>query len=162
MAKKYITYCFWLSILILASCSQNTNNLSELKWLKGSWESVEGKNYYEVWLFDNNQLKGISYSFKEHQPVPSEYLTITLSKQEKLTYIAQVINQNNGEPIVFTLQHETSNKWVFENKQHDFPQRITYFKQAGNFMRVIIDGTINNKFVKNEWLLKKTNGANLE
>lgn len=130
-------------------------------WLQGSWQAIDDSNYYEVWLFDNNQLKGVSYSFYANQLTPSEYLTITTTAENKLVYTAQVTRQNEGKAIPFTLQHNSTNKWVFENKTHDFPQRITYFKQAGNFMRVVIDGHINNKYKKQEWLLKQTNAFNL-
>jgi hypothetical protein len=154
---------YLIAILCIATfaCSDKQHSIQDLLWLQGSWKSVQENNYCEVWLFDNNQLKGISYTFKNNTLVPSEYLTITLSEEGNLVYIAQVNNQNNGQAIGFNLKHHASNKWVFENKSHDFPQRITYFKQAGNAIRIVVDGKIDGKYSKQDWLLQKTNTLNL-
>lgn len=154
--------CFIIPLavyILLHSCSSTKSNIDDLAWLQGSWQSLDKNNYYEVWLYDNNQLKGISYTFQNNALVPAEYLTISANEVGDLIYIAQVTNQ--GQAIPFTLRHQTSNKWVFENKKHDFPERITYFKQAGNSVRIVVDGKIEGKYIKQEWLLQKMNGLNL-
>jgi len=161
MKKKLRSYLIAILCIATVACSDNQHNIQDLMWLQGSWQSVQEHSYCEVWLFDNNQLKGISYTFKNNTLVPSEYLTITSNKAGNLTYIAQVKSQNYGQSIDFNLKHFTHSKWVFENNSHDFPQRITYFKQAGNSIRIVVDGKIDGKYSKQEWLLKKTNSLSL-
>lgn len=41
-------------------------------------------------------------------------------------YIPTVPDQNNATAIPFKLISSTVHQFVFENPQHDFPQRITY------------------------------------
>jgi hypothetical protein len=128
--------------------------LSSMSWLEGSWESVDEKNYLEVWTKQETRLVGKSYQMKKNQWISSKALAIHKDK-EVLEYNAIVHNQNKGKAVSFKLKHHGNNKWVFENKNHDFPQRITYFKQTGSFLRIIVDGVVDNQFKKMEWHLKK-------
>jgi hypothetical protein len=45
---------------------------------------------------------------------------------------------------------------VFENAQHDFPQRIIYWQTKPNELRARIEGTIDGKLASEEWAWTRT------
>lgn len=54
-----------------------------------------------------------------------EILTLRTLKG-RWQYIAEVPDQNEGEPVVFDCTDHKRNEIVFTNSRHDFPQRIRY------------------------------------
>ena len=44
---------------------------------------------------------------------------------------------------------------VFENRQHDFPQRILYWLDASGAMHARIEGPQGGKTVSEEWVWRK-------
>lgn len=115
--------------------------LSDLAFLQGKWK-VENKETYESWKLNaDNTLTGSSFKVKEGKEVISEHLSLTING-DKIIYSAKVLNQNNGEPINFTLNQEVTGKFSFENLTHDFPKKIRYTKldEKTLFVEVLGDG----------------------
>lgn len=54
-----------------------------------------------------------------------EHLELTVEDKE-VWYIPTVPDQNNAEPVPFKLVYHGDKDLIFENRQHDFPQRILY------------------------------------
>lgn len=48
------------------------------------------------------------------------------ANHKQIWYVPTVADQNDGAPVAFKLVSSTSHQFVFENPQHDFPQRIVY------------------------------------
>lgn len=95
-------------------------------FLEGSWK-VENKESYEHWDKLNDRLfKGISYGLKNGMMVVTEYVELNVQKN-RVTYTANVINQNNGNGVSFIMTKSDS-IYVFENPNHDFPKKISYKK----------------------------------
>jgi len=107
-------------------------------FLQGTWK-VEAEELYEHWDKPNTQhLKGFSYSIKDGQLAVSEYLDIT-QKGKDIIYMATVLNQNQGKGIEFLLTSSDS-VFIFENLNHDFPQKISYRKLADSAIFVQVSG----------------------
>ena len=66
-------------------------------------------------------------------------------------YIAYVEGQ---QPVLYTLV-EDNGKYVFENLEHDFPQKIEYNIQDEYSILASIEGNLNGEIVKEEYNLKK-------
>lgn len=110
--------------LIFNSCSAQTN-FEKLEVLLGTWQ-VEGKQTFEVWNANSkNEFKGTSYKMKNNSKHITETLLITQNDKD-IVYEATVPNQNQGKGISFTLNTKESDKFSFENLEHDFPKKIQY------------------------------------
>lgn len=115
--------------------------LSDLAFLQGKWK-VENKETYELWKLNaDNTLSGNSFKIKDGKEVISEHLSLAMNG-DKIIYSAKVLNQNNGEPVNFTLNKEVTNKFSFENPTHDFPKKIQYTKldEKTLFVEVLGEG----------------------
>jgi len=140
-----------VACLLLQACGSNTKNeqskLESFNWILGFWElnSPEG-TVTESWIkTSDSTYSGIGkYIDSAGNVLSSEEIQIVL-RDDKLLYIPVVSNQNDGEPVVFTEVSFSDTLIVFENKEHDFPQRITYHKQPGNALLAFIEGDINGE-----------------
>jgi hypothetical protein len=62
----------------------------------------------------------------------------------------------SGQPAATFLSIElTASKVVFENREHDFPQRVGYERTAPDTLSAWIDGTINGKARRVEFPYKR-------
>jgi len=129
-----------LTILILSiitiSCS--TSKLEKLDFLVGNWQ-VEGKEQFEVWERNGDELKGYGYKLKEKQKQISETLAIKMVNGN-VVYQATVANQNEGATVSFQLNDSINNFYSFENAKHDFPKKIQYYKLSENQIKVNVLG----------------------
>lgn len=92
--------------------------------LKGHWQ-VEGKETYEVWRIEGEKLTGEGYKLIDGKKHITERLVIT-QVGDDVFYMATVPNQNAGATISFKLNNSYKDRLVFENPDHDFPNKISY------------------------------------
>lgn len=120
------------------SYSQSNRNMEELLWLVDSWINIDGETVsYEHWKkADDSLLEGSSETIKNGNTVFSEKLKIVKEK-DGIYYVAEV--KHNPLPVYFKLTMVSKNKAVFENPQHDFPQKITYEIEQGT-LHAFIEG----------------------
>lgn len=85
-----------------------------------------GSSRLEIWEKENRKaLSGKGISVVKGDSTVLE--TISLYIDDQQTWYAPVVSgQNKGEPIPFKLVSAKESHFVFENPEHDFPQRITY------------------------------------
>ena len=110
-------------------------------WLIGEWENnYEGGRMFESWEFAGDSLmSGLSYTIENGDTVAFE--TISLRQRGiDLFYIPTVNNQNEGEVVEFKLTIFTDSTLVFENPNHDFPQKISYINYGGDSLLAEISG----------------------
>ncbi len=80
----------------------------------------------ESWKIDTwREMNGKGLKVVGQDTTLLEQLQIKLSKG-RFSYISTVPDQNEGKPVPFKMVSSDSMKFVFENLQHDFPQRIVY------------------------------------
>lgn len=131
---------FWM--LLLAGSLGAQTHLPD--FLQGTWK-MENREVYEHWDKLNEQsMKGFSYKMSEGQMRITEYLELTQSGNE-IKYTATVLNQNQGKGIPFLLT-QFDNTIVFENAQHDFPNKIAYTQLSEISMRVEVSGSDDRGF----------------
>ncbi|MPQ46224.1 hypothetical protein GCQ56_04300 [Marinifilum sp. N1E240] len=135
-----------LAILILSiittSCS--TSKIEKLEFLEGTWQ-IEGKEQFEVWEQNGEELKGYGYNIKENHKQISETLAIKMVNG-KVVYQATVANQNEGATVSFQLNDTINDYYSFENAKHDFPNKIQYYKLSENKVKVKVLGDENKGF----------------
>lgn len=113
-------------------------DFEKLIWLKGTWvarpSSRDGNRdsdmvSVEIWKrIDAHTLEGHSYTIKEGDTVFTEKLK--LEQNEKGIFYVATVPHNPG-PVYFKLVRVDENEAVFENPEHDFPNRIIYRRERG-------------------------------
>jgi hypothetical protein len=133
-----------LSILILVSCQGEPEKINPFAWLVGEWTAeAHDKTMVEKWEIDsNNNLVGSSFLITGLDTVLSERMIIQ-TEAGKTTFRTVVEDQNDQEEISFALIENNDSKAVFENKEHDFPQRIVYTNPQPDSLVAYIEGTFN-------------------
>ncbi len=132
-----------MKTIILLFCLLNffvkTSYSGDLDFLIGTWK-VDSSDNYEHWdKLNDNTFKGCSYSLiKDGTFSILEYLQIS-TLNNKTTYSANVLTQNEGQEIQFTMSKK-DNSFIFENSKHDFPNQIVYNKLSENEIFVKVSG----------------------
>ena len=58
----------------------------------------------------------------------------------------------SAPPTPFRLVESADKRAVFENKEHDFPQRILYWIDAAGALHARIEGPQDGRTVSEEWV----------
>ena len=121
------------------------NDLSIFNWLSGTWEHKGDKSItIEKWeKISPSTFEGKNYVRKinDQEPNFSESLRI-LNMKGEVFYLAKV--DHNEMPVPFRLISRSVDKFIFENKNHDFPKRITYTFYSPDSLTVNVRGIENN------------------
>lgn len=129
------------------------NGIDALAWMAGSWEGKEGKvEVEEVWMAPKGgAMVGMHRDVSGGKMVGFEYLRI-VTKAEKLTYLA---SPQGSAPTPFPLKEMSEKKVVFENPEHDFPQRIIYWLDKDGALHAKIEGDQGGKPAAMEWTWRR-------
>lgn len=156
--KKIYLYCL---VLILVGFYSNIKAqqapLRIFSFVLGSWEmqTPKGKIVEQWSVGADKTLSGKSYRINmKGDSVLTEVLQIrTIGKD--IFYCSTVANQNNGKEICFKLISTKDQIYIFENKEHDFPQRIVYQNKGKSELLAWIEGELNGKSRKAEFKYKR-------
>jgi len=124
--------------------AQRTNVVSHLGWISGCWQQTgaNGRLVEEQWMTPRgNTMMGMSRTVRGDSLVEFEQLRIS-EQGGKAVYHALPSGQ---QPSEFTANAVSDTMVVFENPQHDFPQRIIYRKRGTDSIVARIEGTMNGK-----------------
>jgi hypothetical protein len=147
-------------LAVVVSCqkkeSVEKDKIKIADWLIGNWEnkSPDGlltENWQKV---NDSTFSATSYFIKGKDTLHFEKIVLS-QKGEKLTYSATVNGQNNDKAIDFPSTSETATKLVFENPQHDYPQKITYTKGANNSLTAEVTGKLQGKLTTERFIMVK-------
>ncbi|MCD0466242.1 DUF6265 family protein [Flavobacterium sp. ENC] len=154
-----ITLLMLLAVVVFSCQKKESVEKDKIKiadWLIGNWEnkSPDGlliENWQKV---NDSTFSATSYFIKGKDTLHFEKIVLS-QKGEKLTYSATVNGQNNDKAIDFPSTSETETKLVFENPQHDYPQKITYTKGANNSMTAEVTGKLQGKLTTERFIMVK-------
>lgn len=127
----------------------STSQLSQLQWLLGTWGNQNGEEIMEErWKIENDStLAGFAYTKVAQDTVFAETLKIQqLGEAILLTVVAY--SQNDDAPVRFKLITLEDDTIIFENKGHDFPQRIAYTTPQKDSIHAWIEGTVDGELQK--------------
>ena len=129
-------------LLVLPICQlQDGKTFRDLKLLSGSWKMESPKRtIVETWsVISEKELDGKSYGVKGNDTTLLERVTLKQT-DDGIFYIPVVTDQNQGKPVSFKLISADNLKFVFENKEHDFPKRIVYHIAAKDSIHAWVEG----------------------
>lgn len=146
-------------LFLIAACGrEHKSNLStkNLDWLNGDWKNTsDGTLINESWNIINDTLmQGESFTIEQGDTVSHETMQIKI-EGNKMLFVPTVDNQNNGQPVVFTLTDSKNNLFVFKNPEHDFPQTIAYQKINNDSLCAYIEGTMKGKVARIDFSYKR-------
>lgn len=130
---------------ILMSCNETQDSLPfELQKLVGRWEEkADSSDHIEVWTRESeNTIWGRGFVLDRNDTTFIEYLAIQ-PVNDTLSYLARVSSRFTGEIVRFPVKSQSSKKIVFENLNHDFPQRIVYELKNDSVLDVFVEGPEN-------------------
>jgi len=136
------TLPFLAAILVLLAgtgTSARAADISQLAWLGGCWKSDTAEpGSGEHWLpLAGGTLLGVSRTVKQGKTVEFEFMQIRAVESGQLAFIAMPSGQKT---VVFPLLRLGETEVVFENTQHDFPQRVIYQLEGETKLRARIEG----------------------
>lgn len=119
--------------------ADSSSRLEKFSWLTGTWKNQSSaRNAFESWEKEDKQaMVGRGYTVEGGDTTVSEMLQLE-EKDGDIFYIATV-PQNPG-PVYFKLVKMDEGEFVFENPEHDFPNRIIYMRQGEDSLHVRIEG----------------------
>ena len=141
------SFCLILIAILLTAGSRTVGEeegyaLKDLTWILGTWH-MDGRshNTVEIWQeVSDRTYEGGSYviSLVDGDTTFTESLRI-VEMGGAIYYIAAV--GHNPYPVPFKLVKLDSDGAIFENEEHDFPQRIEYTMTSTNALTVIVSGS---------------------
>lgn len=128
------------------SQSFSENDFKALQGLEGLWkmETSRGAIYEEWQAKSNNKMTGRSYRINNTDTIVMERIELYREGND-IIYSPVVTNQNNQQAVPFKLISITDGRYIFENKTHDFPQRVIYQIVSKDAMHARIEGTRNGQ-----------------
>lgn len=140
-----------LIIIVLAYChttmaSAACQSLTELNWILGDWISKSEKtDSHESWhQFSELTFEGRGLNFnKGGQQTSSEDLRL-LAMQGEIYYLAKV--SHNPLPVAFKAINCDEHQVLFENAEHDFPNKLLYSLQEDGSLQVKVSDLTGKGF----------------
>lgn len=141
-----------LALTALPAASADPPKIADLAWMIGDWAQTDGDRVTrETWLpASGKAMFGVNQLTRGEETRAFEFLMI-VEKDGALTYVAR---PNGGTPTGFKMTGSGPTSAVFENPEHDFPQKITY-ERCGEDLCAEVSGTNSGQAMKMAWRFKK-------
>jgi hypothetical protein len=117
----------------------SAKGLDQLAWMVGSWSAENGGTVVEEhWTpARGGTMLAVGRTTRGDRTVFYEFLRIEQTP-EAITYHAAPKGRSPATP--FKMIEMSEGKVVFENPQHDFPVRITYWREGPDGMGAKVEG----------------------
>ena len=137
-SATFILLALALSRALLAA---ETPRIEQLAWLSGCWEvSTPQRTVEEHWLAPRGgTMIGVGRTVRDGRTIEHESILLEI-RDGRFAYEAHPSGQS---PAVFLAREATRDRVVFENLQHDYPQRVGYERRGTDRLSAWIDGTQN-------------------
>jgi hypothetical protein len=124
-----------------------------LAWLDGNWVQKRSTTVVrEHWGGPyGDTMLGFGLTAHPNGTTTSEFFRIA-NTPAGISYYA---SPNAAAPTEFPAIEITRTRVVFENRQHDFPQRIIYHRQPDGTLHARIEGTLNGKVESVDWYYRR-------
>jgi len=142
MKIKLILILIFTLLITIVSSAQPKMVFKKHLFL-GTWQTDSDELIFEEWTYVNDNLyTGKTYYISGNDTTFIETLRLCYI-DNIFCYCATVQGHNDNKEIVFRLKHIENHgeKLTFENREHDFPQRIVYEFSSNNTMTAAVDGT---------------------
>ncbi len=149
------------SLLVAGIAGAAPQDLASLSWLPGCW-AQEGSEpgTIEQWMpLAGGTYLGMSRTIRGGKTATFEFLQIRHDANAQIVYVALPSGQ---QPTNFTAKSVSSTEVVFENLQHDFPQRIIYRSLSADRLSARIEGVRGGQLKGIDYPMKRVNCERLQ
>lgn len=149
--KKYLFLLAISTAFQLSAFAQNIT-IKQFSFMLGTWDKkTEKGKLSETWVGKKDSLLGKSY-MHNLKGDSSLMETVVIKKINGNFYFCVTGAQDDKSKMVkFKLVSNKENRMIFENKAHDFPQRIVYENKGKNNLFAWIWGIVDDKENKIEY-----------
>ena len=126
-----------------ATIRKNPSPVDQVAWLAGCWERSSGsRTGEEQWMRPRGgTMLGMGRTVRGDSTVEWEHLRIA-AEGDTLVYYAIPSGQ---EPAAFRAISVSSDAVTFEDKGHDFPQRVIYRRAGADSLYARVEGTMQGR-----------------
>lgn len=123
-----------------------------LDWMAGAWaDKREDRLVEEHWIQPGGgTMLGVNRTVSDGKTAFFEYLRIERT-EEGIVLKASPLGRT---PTPFTMIEQSDRRIVFENPDHDFPQRIIYWR-LNDALHARIEGTQGGEEQATEWRMQR-------
>ena len=158
MGTDYRLFVFAVALLAAVSpllpSEAEAPRLDRLAWLTGTWTGVEGDTIMEeIWTTPaGGMMVGLHRDLRPGRRGFFEFLRIVEEKGQ-ISYHAMPAGRSPA--TLFPLLSMSDRRVVFENPEHDFPQRILYWLDDDDMLHARIEGTEGGETHSMEWRYRR-------
>lgn len=133
---------FLLPLMLAASAGSATAagpGISSLSWLSGCWAAEGGEpGSGEQWSAPAGEtMLGMARTVRDGKTTQFEFMELRHLPDGTLAFIAHPSGQRSA---TFPVLRIGGSEVVFENLQHDFPQRVAYAREGDHGLQARIEG----------------------
>lgn len=142
----------FLATTLLAVSAAHAQGIDKLGWMAGRWlEVTERGQTEETWTSPRGDMMAAANTSLRGGRASYEFLRIVL-REGRLVYLASP--GGRMPPTEFALKEHGTQRVVFENLSHDFPNRIIYSLE-GEVLTARIEGSMGGQPRALQWLLRR-------
>ena len=144
-----------LVAMFVLPASASPDSISDLAWLSGCWAaSNQEAGSREQWMPPaGGTMLGVNRTVRDSKTVAFEFMRIIERDDGGLEFIASPSGKGTTS---FFMVSVNDREVIFENPDHDFPQRIIYRLLSDEDLLGRIEGTINGKARAVDFPMKRT------
>lgn len=149
-SKLFLDFALCVAIAVgTPAAASDRSSLDGLGFLEGHWAGSSGRvEMEEIWIGPNGGVMlGLHRDVAPGRSTFFEYLRI----EDREGTVAYVANPRGEGATSFLLLSLEGQQAVFENLEHDFPQRIVY-RRDGERLTVRIEGMVDGELQSKEWV----------
>jgi hypothetical protein len=136
-----------LGVLAPPTAAQQKPRLEALAWMAGSWaRSAGAQSSEEHWTAAAGGIMLGVHRDVAAEKTSFEFLRIE-ETPEGIVYLA---SPGGRAATAFPLVEASAGRAVFANPEHDFPQRILYWRDR-NDLCAAVEGAVQGENVREEW-----------
>ena len=137
-----------ITALAAAAALAGAAEVEKLSWLAGTWvQEKDGVVVRETWLAPRDgAMGGVGQTNRPGRKPFIEHVKIT-AEPGGVTFTALLPGQ---PPTAFVLLPGQDGEAVFENKAHDFPQRV-FYRRCGDDLCAGVEGVVKGEPRREEW-----------
>jgi hypothetical protein len=156
MDGRIVAQCTSMPVMLLLSVlltQAPAPRLESVSWLEGCWRDASPKRTVdETWSAPRGGvMRGTGRTTRDGRVVDSEHVVLR-ADGEGLVYEAHPSGQPSAEFRSITIGERAI---VFENPEHDFPQRIGYQRQEGDGLLAWIEGPVKGETKRIEFRYRR-------
>lgn len=137
-----------VTLAAVAMLADAAADVAKLSWMAGAWShEKDGVVTRETWLAPmDGAMAGVGQTNRPGRRPFIEHVKIT-AEPAGATFTAMLPGQ---PPTPFVLLPGKAGEAVFENKAHDYPQRVIY-RRCGADLCAAVEGEVKGKLQREEW-----------